>query len=195
MLHAWLSLFPYTKVFHLPRICSYHTPLILHTQNYHKQHVPFRLKAMWLADYTFVNLVQQSWKPDLSYVFCTKQFQYHATTWNSTHLGNIVSYKKKLLARLKEVLIFLYLVILVLFYLSCGLILLQSILKFCKMRQISRNSNLDYRGCNLGIKILVFFQSNTLARRRKNKIFGIKDENHNWLFNPFQIQSHILDYF
>lgn len=50
----WLNLFPETKIFHLPRLNSYHSPILLRTNPTHLiGHKPFRFEPFWIKHHSF----------------------------------------------------------------------------------------------------------------------------------------------
>lgn len=63
---SWISLFPNSKVFHLPRIHSDHCPILLKTipSNAPKEKI-FRLESFWMNHHEFPNFVQNNWNNHL----------------------------------------------------------------------------------------------------------------------------------
>lgn len=59
--NEWISLFPYSSIFHLPAIGSDHNPIILNTSIDSLCPKPFRFESMWLDDITCFETVNAGW--------------------------------------------------------------------------------------------------------------------------------------
>lgn len=59
----WITMFPNSNLWHLPRANSGHCPLLMHFDNPSPRlgSKPFRFEPMWLLDDTFKEKIEQAW--------------------------------------------------------------------------------------------------------------------------------------
>lgn len=87
----WLSHFPDTTIFHLPKVKSDHCPLLLKThQSVFIGTKPFHLETMWLGHHEFQNLVTKHWNNDhISLCNAISNFTYDLSIWSKESFHNI----------------------------------------------------------------------------------------------------------
>lgn len=92
----WVSLFPDSKVFHLPRPRSDHCLILLKTQTDNSiGQRPFRFESMWMNHPDFKNLVTENWNQNLLPLdVITNNFNNILSIWNKENFQNIYLKKK-----------------------------------------------------------------------------------------------------
>lgn len=100
----WRLSFPEASVFHLPAFKSDRNALLLQfdsDRTNHNVNRPFRFYANWLADESFMGVVQQAWQGSPSWQQAVNNLQEAATTWNRDCYGNLFHRKRRLMALLE----------------------------------------------------------------------------------------------
>ncbi|KAF9602068.1 hypothetical protein IFM89_024835 [Coptis chinensis] len=92
----WFILFPEFKLFHLPRIESDHSPIMLHLNpNTNKAPKPFRFQAMWINHESYLPLINQAWvnSESRNKIFEVKDKLHNTKTvlkeWNKNVFGDV----------------------------------------------------------------------------------------------------------
>lgn len=80
----WLSVFPYTLVYHLPRIKSDHRPILLKTnpELSGQRGRPFRFLAGWTKHSNFKDFVSNKWSFLGNMAESLSEFTSHIKDWN-----------------------------------------------------------------------------------------------------------------
>ncbi|CAA0831454.1 Unknown protein, partial [Striga hermonthica] len=99
---VWSVMCPDNMVFHLPRLHSDHTPLLVRACRAPRPTglKPFHFLASRLTHESFDSLVEHVWSSRGSYDAKVGDFISKASEWNSNVFGNIFQRKRRLLARI-----------------------------------------------------------------------------------------------
>ena len=174
----WLLHFTDMGVVHLPMLNSDHSPLWVRTGtllNSPRRPKPFKFMAAWLSHDSFGDLVKDSWSSNNAWGVNVEAFTHAASHWNKTVFGHIQKRKNTLIRRLQGI-----------------------------HRALSNESNLfledlqkhlwrEYelilfeeeslwaqksrcRWLMQGDKNTRYFHLSTLARRRRNKVLALKND-------------------
>ncbi|KAL4183795.1 hypothetical protein AMTRI_Chr11g156870 [Amborella trichopoda] len=73
--HDWMEVFPLVSVKALPRLSSYHIPLLLNTCSSNSGSKPFRLELVWQDEPEVIDLIKSTWVNSIS--FGSVVFQLH----------------------------------------------------------------------------------------------------------------------
>ncbi|KAA3460126.1 reverse transcriptase [Gossypium australe] len=98
----WISAFPHSLVYHLPRIKSDHRPILLKTnpELSAPRGRPFRFLAGWTKHANFKDLVSNRWRYSGNMAETLSNFTSYAKEWNRSTYGYIGTRKKQLLKSL-----------------------------------------------------------------------------------------------
>lgn len=94
---GWISLFPNSKAYYLPRLSFDHTPILLKTKNLTSFGIrPFHFETMWMNHEDFPNLVKNTWDQEhLNLEETINSFKYNLNHWNTQTLKFIFKKKTK----------------------------------------------------------------------------------------------------
>lgn len=192
----WVHIFLETKVTHLTRTRSNHCPILVDTSPpvHNMGPRPFRFEPMWLSNPSFKNVVLQAWANCTDINIAINKFTLMVRKWNVESFGNILTKKRRILARLNGV---------------------QKALSHCPSHNLL---NLEWVLSNdfnnilrqeeefwatksrvnwliAGDRNTKFFHITTLAKRRVNKILGLRDTVGNWYMEQDNILRIIRNHF
>lgn len=93
----WLDIFDNTLIFHLPRVCSDHAPVLVSFGDSNSVNIdrPFRFQLAWLTHEKFKDFVGTVWNNNESFDNNTKVMPSYLKDWNVKVFGNIFKKKKK----------------------------------------------------------------------------------------------------
>ena len=100
---AWKDVFPDTHVFHRPKVCSDHRPILIQTWSsfcettYVRQ---FRFMAPWISHTSWDSFIRNNWDQNLPFGEAITKLIEKVVVWNKEVFGNIFQRKRKILARL-----------------------------------------------------------------------------------------------
>lgn len=179
--HSWRMGFPEATVEHLVKRSSDHNPLLLRCNEGGNNVVdrPFRFLAAWCTHESYADVVKEAWnrgKPDvLGSLSCVAQ---DSISFNKDVFGNIFAKKRKLGARLRGIQRALEDID------SSHLVTLQKDL-FREYESIlfqeERNT--------------AFFLTQTIVRRKRNKIHGLNLPDGSWCTDQNVLQMEAVNYF
>ena len=187
----WKATFPEATITHLTRVNSDHCPLLLSfSSNVSNASCrPFRFQPMWMSHNDFPAIVRESWNGmENDLMGADTRFTNKAQSWNKEIFGNIFARKKLLMARL----------------LGAQRVIANSPSNFLinLQEQLSKEYNeiLQLEEELWAMKSRVnwtiyeerntaYFHLTTLARRRKNRINSIMNEEGEWVHNLDQVQG------
>ncbi|KAA3485757.1 reverse transcriptase [Gossypium australe] len=98
----WMSVFPYSLVYHLPRIKSDHRPILFKTSPEISvaRGRPFRFLAGWTKHANFKDLVSNKWRYSGNMAESLSNFTSYVKDWNRYTYGYIGTRKKQLMKSL-----------------------------------------------------------------------------------------------
>ncbi|XP_031127729.1 uncharacterized protein LOC116029829 [Ipomoea triloba] len=101
----WITKYPNTKVVHLPRVCSDHSPLLidLGLSTEVQRSRTFHYQATWSSHPDFNNIISQCWNGDRTVRENISNMQATCANWSREIFGNIDRRKHKMLARIKGI--------------------------------------------------------------------------------------------
>ncbi|XP_039015929.1 uncharacterized protein LOC120146444 [Hibiscus syriacus] len=101
----WLEVFPYTRVHHLDRIGSDHCPIMLQTDQHHKDNriKPFRFLAAWMEHPNFVKFLKKEWAKHNDFLDSLNHIRQIIGIWNRETFGSINQKKRRIISRLKGI--------------------------------------------------------------------------------------------
>ncbi|OMO88470.1 reverse transcriptase [Corchorus capsularis] len=193
---AWLDSFPESTLFHLPRICSDHCPILFSTNasNPVFEEKPFRFQPMWFSDSSFFDVVKSVWDSNVGN-FDSKilDFIQAVKEWNKNVFGNVFHKKNRLLARIKGAQLALannpsqFLI-------DLEKQLQTDFIDILRQEETlwAMKSRIDW--LKDGDKNTKFFHLTTKVRRKCNRIVALKDNVGNWLYND-DCKKHVIDFF
>lgn len=195
MLPHWITLFPVTKIYHLPRVKSDHCPILLQTSPIRFYGTkPFRFETMRMSHKDFPDLVKNSWNQRLLPLQETIEiFKEKLTHWNKFTFKNLFYQKKQIIARLSRVQKTFC-------FNNCDQHrnlerhLHDELLKILRNGEEFWMLKSRVSWLSLGDKNSKFFHKSALIRRRRNKITQLINRDGNWIFNPQHISTEITNH-
>ncbi|CAL1404640.1 unnamed protein product [Linum trigynum] len=193
----WIDHFPDTLNTHLPRIRSDHRPILIRSSIVNRtpnKERPFRFLAAWLSHETFQSTIEAAWKHGGDFNLSLLDLQVALQTWNKDVFGNIFKRKRSLSkmlvkwelindhkpnprtiqeeTRVRE---------------ELEQTLWQEELLWM---QKSRDNWI-----NNGDSNTPFFHTSTLARRRRNKILRLQNDDGVWVEDQDMLQNMARDFY
>nr|XP_023919431.1 uncharacterized protein LOC112030994 [Quercus suber] len=193
----WRAYYSEANVTHLARINSDHCPLLLNLNpdSGSCSNRPFRFQSVWLSHKDFPAVVRDAWAGmEDNLEGAISRFTTRAQKWNKDIFGNVFTRKAKILNRLLGIQRALA-------NRPCTfLINLQDQVteEYNQILQLEEEIWAMKARTNwviFGERNTAFFHQSTLARRSRNRINSIQDENGNWVQNPEGVKEVILAYF
>ena len=193
----WKAYFTEANVTHLAWINSDHCPWLLNLNpNIGPNSCrPFRFQSVWLSRKDFSTVVRDAWTGlEDNLEGAISRFTTSAQKWNRETFGIVFTRKKKILNRLLGIQKALA------FRPSTFLINLQEQVadEYNQILQLEEEIWAMKARTNcviFGERNTTFFHQSMLARRSRNRISSIQDENGNWVHNLEGIKEVILSYF
>ncbi|KAA3466349.1 reverse transcriptase [Gossypium australe] len=174
---AWISAFPHSLVYHLPRIKSDHRPILLKTNP--KLNVPrgrpFRFLAGWTEHANFKDLVSNRWRYSGNMADSLSEFTSHVKDWNKSIYGYIGTRKRQLLKSLETI-----------------QKAMEHVLNHEELlwRQKARCDWLQF-----GDRNTKFFHSRTKQRRKFNRVLALRIRNEEWWSEQSILSEEAVKYF
>ncbi|PNY13870.1 ribonuclease H [Trifolium pratense] len=195
--YDWRMKFPEATVEHLVRRHSDHNPIYLRCSNVMLGHEdrPFRFQAAWFTHNEYPNLVRNTWNRDRGNIaHCLQNVAKESTTFNKEVFGNIFARKKEVEARLRGIQRALEDID------SANLLRLQKGLLDEYDNILFQEETLWYQKSRenlirLGSRNTSFFHAQSIIRRKRNKIHGIKLSSGEWCTDPEIIKSEAQKFF
>nr|XP_025681707.1 uncharacterized protein LOC112783135 [Arachis hypogaea] len=192
----WRICFHEAYIETLPRIkFDHHLILIKCTGNSHVlKNKPFRFEYMWMQHKEFQPFLKNNWNIDLAIEQSIKVFVEKVKQWNHNTFGNIFNQKRILLSRLKEIQNsprygrseFLD-------NLEDDFIkVLEVILDREQMFWIQKSRE---TWMVEGDRNTRYYHTKAIIRRRRNKIFKLRDSGGSWIDNLDSLKVHVCTYF
>jgi endonuclease/exonuclease/phosphatase family metal-dependent hydrolase len=195
--HDWRMKFPEATIEHLVRRQSDHNPLLLRCSNSmaSKEGRPFCFQASWFSHTDYPPLVKETWaryKGDI--VRCLKNVEDKSIIFNKDVFGNIFARKKEVEARLRGIqraledidsanLVRLHKELLDEYE---NILFQEETMWFQKSRE---------QWIKLGSRNTSFFHAQTIIRRKRNKIHGIRLQSGEWCTDPDIMKGEALKFF
>lgn len=96
--------FPQMVIKHLPMFRSDHSPILVQLNGeVRRKQKGFKFQAAWVGHKGFSNMVEDSWRQDVSFMGNVESTARALDKWNQEVFGNIFHRKKKLMARLSGI--------------------------------------------------------------------------------------------
>ncbi|KAK2392667.1 hypothetical protein QL285_066003 [Trifolium repens] len=195
--YDWRMKFPEATVEHLVRRNSDHNPILLRCSNVMmaQEDRPFRFQAAWFTHNDYPNLVRNTWNRNGgNIVHCLHNVATESTTFNKEVFGNIFARKKEVEARLRGIQRALEDID------SANLLRLQKELLQEYDNILFQEETLWYRKSReklikLGSRNTSFFHAQSIIRRKRNKIHGIKLNSGEWCTDPDIMKAEALMFF
>jgi len=189
--------FPEAYVENLAQNYSNHRPILLRGVSFvpSKRVRPFRFQAAWLTHKDFPDLVYKAWDKGEHIVPASlEHVRLDATTFNKEVFGDIHKRKGTLAEKLKQVQHKLETVD------STYLNMIEASLQkeyndVLKQEEILRYQKSRENLVKLGNRNTCFFHTQTLVRRKRNKIQGLFLENGQWSTDDVILQAKAINYF
>ncbi|GLT36867.1 hypothetical protein SLA2020_112150 [Shorea laevis] len=193
----WKILFPEAVVFHLPRTHSDHCPILLDVNPVlpRSGSRPFRMEKFWVDHPDFKDLIQSIWLVgNDSTSVCLEKTKLQAKAWSAATFGNIFKEKNKILARLGGIQ-------------KSPAYNVSSFLWNLEKELLQEYENILKLECDLwfmksrtnwlveGDRNTKFFHCSTVQYRSNNRIYGLKDQRGNWVYDGHSLVTIIVDYF
>ncbi|KAH1039642.1 hypothetical protein J1N35_041385 [Gossypium stocksii] len=193
---AWISAFPHTLVFHLPRIKSDHRPILLKTNP--KLKAPrgrsFQFIFGWTKQANFKDLIGKKWSFLGNMAITLFEFTLHVKEWNKSVYGFIGTRKRKNLRSFEDIQKAIE-------YSSFRRLVnlemeirdeLESVLNHEELlwRQKARCDWLQF-----GDRNAKFFHSCTLQKRKFNRILALRLSNEEWCSDQSMLNDEAVRFF
>ncbi|MCH80273.1 RNA-directed DNA polymerase (Reverse transcriptase) [Trifolium medium] len=195
--YDWRLKFPEATVEHLVRKHSDHNPIFLRCSNAMvcREGRPFRFQAAWFTHNAYPNLVKNIWARDRSNIVqCLQNVAHESTIFNREVFGNIFARKKEVEARLRGIQRALENID------SANLMRLQKELLVSYEDILFQEETLWFQKSRenwikLGSRNTSFFHAQSIIRRKRNKIHGIRLSSGDWCTDPETMRSEALNFF
>jgi hypothetical protein len=195
--YDWRLMFPEATVEHLVQRHSDHIPILLRCFNNVGNHEnrPFRFQVAWFTHSDYPNLVKNTWARDRhNIVGCLQNVAKLSTIFNKEVFGNIFARKKEVEARLRGIQRALENID------SANLMRLQKELLTSYENILFQEETLWYQKSReqwikLGSRNTAFFHAQSIIRRKRNKIHGIRLTSGEWCTDPEIMKIEALNYF
>lgn len=173
---------------------SGHHPLFLrlHNNNITRNDRPFRFESCWLTHPQFNEVVKENWNQQSPLHMALKDLSYSLSEWNKNSFGNIKKRKNNILARLggiqrsNERNPFLE---------DLEKRLHRELDEVCTQEEYLWHQKSRAEWINSGDRNTKFYHLRTTNRRRKNRIFTLKNEAGTWLEDEGEIQNHVVNFY
>ncbi|GMI74429.1 hypothetical protein HRI_001112200 [Hibiscus trionum] len=193
---TWFGVFPVSEVFHLPRLESDHSPVLLQVGDggMGRMTRPFRYLTAWTEHPDFHRLVVDVWKEGRCIFDNVLDFQTRGKEWNKEVFGHIGRRKTLFLARIKGIEVARSKRD------SNFLIELEWDLKLELAQVLKEEESLWHQKSRnawiaKGDRNTRFFHVSTIQRRRRNTIKALKVDANRWSYDHQELKSHAMDYF
>ncbi|PNX86889.1 hypothetical protein L195_g042972, partial [Trifolium pratense] len=171
--HEWRLKFPEATVEHLVRKHSDHNPILLRCHNAMvcQESRPFRFQAAWFTHSDYPILVRNTWARDRNNIVdCLQNVAQESTIFNKEVFdsANLLRLQKELLTSYDNILF------------------QEETLWYQKSRE---------QWIKLGSRNTSFFHAQTIIRRKRNKIHGIRLSSGEWCTDPDIMKTEALKFF
>jgi hypothetical protein len=195
--HDWRLKFSEATVEHLVRKNSDHNPILLRCSStmLSNEGRPFRFQAAWFTRNEYPTLVTNTWARDRHNIAqCLQNIAEASTVFNKEVFGNIFARKKEVEARLRGIQRALENID------SANLIRLQKELLASYEDIMFQEETLWFQKSRenwikLGSRNTAFFHAQSIIRRKRNKIHGIRLGSGEWCTDPEVMRSEALTFF
>ncbi|XP_019152396.1 PREDICTED: uncharacterized protein LOC109149189 [Ipomoea nil] len=192
----WTTNHPETKVTHLTRVCSDHSPLLIELGSTTRTsgNLAFQFQAAWIRHPMFLKMIEGHWKSNMSIIENITATQNNCKEWNKSVFGNIENRKRKLMARIDGIQRCMG------SQSSNGLIKLERKLRK-ELEEVLHQEELKWFQKSKEDWILSgdlntkYYHAATMVRRTRNKVYGLKDDNDNWVSEKAKLEAMVQNYF
>lgn len=183
-------------VAHLPFLASDHAPIYVQLepkQRGNPRRRPFRFEAAWLKHEGFKELLLASWNGSIRTPEALVFLKMKLKKWNKEIFGDVIQRKEKLLGEIKGVQEELERAP------NDALLLREADLQKELNVVLEQEEVLWYqksreRWVVLGDRNAKFYHTNTIVRRKRNKIESLKDEEGRWIYQPEELEKLAIAY-
>ncbi|KAK5802899.1 hypothetical protein PVK06_030528 [Gossypium arboreum] len=193
---AWICKFPNSLVTHLPKIKSDHRPLLLN-QNL-EVFLPrgrlFRFLAGWIEHPAFDDFINDKWDFTRDMADSLSKLTLNLKEWNKQVYGHITSKKRHLVHKIANVQSKMDVSGSNQFAQE-DLSLRQELENVPHHEELLWKQKARYDWLHLGDRNKRFFHSQTLQRRKSNRITAIRNNDGEWIFDPEAIEAEANFFF
>ncbi|XP_061369209.1 uncharacterized protein LOC133312082 [Gastrolobium bilobum] len=194
---AWSTLWPNHFVLNLPFYNSDHRLILVMDEgarNRSNGDMSFKFLAAWLTDDSFGNVVKNCWSDDNVWFSRSDKFKAEASHWLETTFSMLQKQKSRIQARLRGIDVRLDL------HPDENLELLKKSLWYeleviLVREEISWFQRAKCNWLELGERNTRYFHAISVAKRRRNKILTLKDDNGVWLEDARRIEEYAVNFF
>ncbi|KAG7579199.1 hypothetical protein ISN45_Aa03g033600 [Arabidopsis thaliana x Arabidopsis arenosa] len=184
-------------VSHLPFLASDHAPLYLQLSprgTCNPSRRPFRFEAAWLSHGSFKELLESSWRRDMTTPEALEVLRVKLKVWNRDVFGNVHNKKENLLAEITSIHEELDQ------YQTDALLekedqLIKELETVLEQEETIWFQKSREKWIALGERNISFFHTSTVIRRRKNRIEALKNDEGQWVSNPEELESLANSYY
>ena len=189
---TWRTLFPEAYVENLLRSYSDHRPILLRGQG---SIPPFRFQACWLTDDDYPTIVNNAWKNGEPYIAASlNRVRDDSLTFNKEVFGNIFKRKKDIEKQLQHVQKMIERVDSI--HLNMEEDNLQKIYQeVLKQEELLWYQKSIEKWVKFGDMNNKFFHTQTIIRRKRNKIQGLHLDDGTWCTNVMQRRDVAIDFY
>ena len=187
---SWRNQFPEAFVTNLPRLHSDHSPILLNCGYYQMRgHRPFRFQAAWMNHDLYTSVVKEAWiRGGNDTINCLKEVTWDSVKFNQEVFGNVFKKKKELEARINGIQRRLE------SWDSVSLELLEKSLRQEYEKVLEQEELIWYqksreKWVKFGDRNTNFFHTQTITRRRRNKIHGLHIEGGIWCIDEEMLRT------
>ncbi|XP_019172990.1 PREDICTED: uncharacterized protein LOC109168419 [Ipomoea nil] len=192
----WITQHPGTKVSHITRVCSDHSPLLIELGR--KMETPkgpgFLFQAAWTIHEGFRQVTEDCWDCDKPIMENIHSMQAGYEEWNTVVFGNIEKRKRKLMSRIDVIQRAM----------GCqptnGLIKLERKLR-SELEETLHQEEIKWLQkskedwIQSGDRNTRFYHAATKVRQTRNKVHGLKNDKDEWVHDRKAIEVMILSYY
>ena len=189
---TWRTLFPEAYVENLLRSYSDHRPILLRGQG---SIPPFRFQACWLTDDDYPTIVNNAWKNGEPYIAASlNRVRDDSLTFNKEVFGNIFKRKKDIEKQLQHVWKMIERVDYI--HLNMEEANLQKMYQeVLKQEELLWYQKSIEKWVKFGDMNNKFFHTQTIIRRKRNKIQGLHLDDGTWCTNVMQRRDVAIDFY
>ena len=190
----WLTKYPNSCIWHLPRISSDHAPILCTMDNIPKLSgvKPFRFEPMWIQDPSFEGVVHEAWVSEEGPISAKiRRVGNDLSVWNTRTFGNVYVKKKRVLARLKGIQNYLQFNPDSIYHLNLEDTLQSEFMDILMQEEWLWLAKSRIEWINQGDTNTAFFHRSVLIKRQRSTIRSLKDNMGNIISDPSDLEALI----
>ncbi|XP_056697371.1 uncharacterized protein [Spinacia oleracea] len=194
----WLTMYPESNLYHLPRLGSDHCPIFLSTSPIQRTPYPnhFKFEPMWTMDPSFSPLIGNEWaKSSGSFMERILDLRLPIKVWAKNVFGSVHRKINILMARLEGVQRSLCNHPASSYLFELEFVLKNELERIFVQEESFWHIRSRANWISYGDKNTSFFQKSVLKRRARNRIVQLRDEVGNTVSGEEEIQKHVALFF